>query len=148
MSGQPSSPGFWVFDVAAEAVETGLGVIQPSIVVNNGANNLAFRTTISNGDGTTQDAGVSQGINGTAGRIRYFATQLDAAAPATVALGSTPFTMTAPHPQQVVSGTFSTNGGAGNLNIGVWLVTVVVDFPGTSQANVAAGFTQILLIVI
>jgi hypothetical protein len=146
MSGQPSAPGFWVFDLAAEAVEA--GGMSPSIVVLHGANNLQFRSTITNSDGTVSDAAASAGINGTQGQIRYFATQLDAAAPATVALAATTFTMTAPHPQQVLSAAFCTDGAAGGLNVGVWLVSIVADFPGTPQETVAAAFTQILLIVI
>lgn len=146
MAGQPNIPNSWVFDVTAEAVES--GGINPSVVINKGANNLQFRTTIYNGDGTTQDAGVSAGINGTQGHINYYATKLNAPAPYTLILPGTVFTMAAPHPQHVMSPTFNTNGGAGNLDPGTWLVSVLVDFQGTPHQSVAAGFTQILLIII
>ena len=142
MSGQPNAAN-WTFDVTSESLETGGAEPGNGVVIESAANNLQFKSTIKN------SGGMSAIINGTAGEIAYFATQLDGAAPTTVALASTNFTMTPPYPQQVTSATFSTNGGAGNLNVGTWHVTVFVHFPNSPQfKNQAAAFANFIIEVI
>ncbi len=142
MSGQPNAAN-WVFDVTAESVEIGGAEPGNGLVIESAANNLQFKSTIKN------SGGMSTVINGTAGEIAYFATQLDGAAPRTVALAAKPFTMTPPYPQDVTSATFSTNGGAGNLDVGTWQVTVFVHFPNSPQfKNQAAAFANLIIEVI
>jgi len=142
MSGQPNQSG-WVFDVAAEPLEIGGTEPGQGLVINSGASNLQFKSMIKN------SGGLSSIIDGTAGEIAYFATQLDATTPTTVALAPTAFTMTPPYPQEVPSTAFNTNGGAGNLNLGTWLITVFVHFPGSATyKNKVAAFTQIFLEII
>jgi hypothetical protein len=142
MTGQPNSTN-WVFDAVAETLEIGGAEPGPGLVINNGAGNLQLKSTIKN------SGGMSSIINGTVGEIAYFATQLDGAAPTTVALAPTAFTMTPPYPQEVLSAAFNTNGGAGSLNVGTWQVTVFVHFPASVPfKDQAAAFANLILKVI